>query len=650
MGSVHEEWLEKFIIDGDVNVFDTQDLSPSMEREIEDTKMSFKMARFIVGKEPSLMMYGGNVRNLILGIGTSQPDYDFIGDFDPDYIQNNFREFFVDRWDEVSTLRLNIFGRIFDFTWASDIQERLSINDINISNICLTEMGELIDYFGGIKSMQEGEIKIDDPFIKIENDPTRILRVIRFAAELGFKIEEETWSSIVSNSPKLLSSDIPEEDIVQIASLDAVSKQRVYEYLIKIGRFDIFQRLLDIRTTPQIFQLESVLNNNTSIKDVARMFPQDLLLVGGAVRDTIWGKRVNDFDFKIHTDVNTVIDTLERHGFRLRDDYNTAPGEYYISIFPGVVGVNINGVDIHISTASSFDLSEMIANGDLNFNCCAYDPHSMQIVNPEVVRQIAEKELRFANPANAVISPTIIFNALKQISRIPDITIPDETDAIIRFAIPQVVKFFSDNPHMHYLLNSLMGNLNTSSVLEYFSEEEKYIFNSITQKRELLKVGSHEFHSIGKDSLDPNDHAAILDLMKKGYGDHFDENKLFSGNVDSVIMKVSDGEIISCTTVDGERLYSVAAKSALEWARVIQEASAHNYNVWGTVDAGNTKVLALCHLGGLKIEMDPQVVNKILTNNTTKYRNGVCIEIRKGFPVFWNPEYPDDYPQVLVRS
>ena len=77
----------------------------------------------------------------------------------------------------------------------SSIREDLYRRDftINTMAICLNpeRFGELIDYFGGRKDLQAGLIRVLYNLSFVE-DPTRILRAIRFEQRYRFQIEPET--------------------------------------------------------------------------------------------------------------------------------------------------------------------------------------------------------------------------------------------------------------------------------------------------------------------------------------------------------------------------------------------------------------------------------------------------------------------------
>lgn len=67
-----------------------------------------------------------------------------------------------------------------------------------------THFGELVDPFGGIEDLEDGIIRTPlDPDITFSDDPLRMMRCVRFATQLKFFIEDETFEALTRNADRL---------------------------------------------------------------------------------------------------------------------------------------------------------------------------------------------------------------------------------------------------------------------------------------------------------------------------------------------------------------------------------------------------------------------------------------------------------------
>ena len=86
-----------------------------------------------------------------------------------------------------------------------DDQDRrdFTINAMAIE-INIEQGHQIIDPFGGLNDLERKIIKTPlDPDITFSDDPLRIMRAIRFACQLGFTIEEETFAAICRNKKRI---------------------------------------------------------------------------------------------------------------------------------------------------------------------------------------------------------------------------------------------------------------------------------------------------------------------------------------------------------------------------------------------------------------------------------------------------------------
>ncbi len=93
-----------------------------------------------------------------------------------------------------------------------------TINTLAIS-LNTTNFGALLDPFNGIGDLQNCIIRTPlDPDITYSDDPLRMLRAIRFAAQLNFLIEDKSLHAITKNSPRI----------------DIITRERIVDEIHKI--------------------------------------------------------------------------------------------------------------------------------------------------------------------------------------------------------------------------------------------------------------------------------------------------------------------------------------------------------------------------------------------------------------------------------
>lgn len=159
---------------------------------------------------------------------------------------------------------------ILDFIGLKDrdLIEDLKRRDFTINSIALdiSKEGGLIDPFEGMKDLEKGIIRPVSPD-SLNLDPLRILRAIRFALELGFKIDGKVWK------------------MAENLSLSNIAKERISYELLRImeqdGSYPYIKRLLKLGLLQEIFPraerlfkdyplLEHSLNTYKKIEDILR--------------------------------------------------------------------------------------------------------------------------------------------------------------------------------------------------------------------------------------------------------------------------------------------------------------------------------------------------------------------------------------------
>ena len=77
---------------------------------------------------------------------------------------------------------------------------------INALAVCLNKdrLGELVDPFDGLTDLAEGIVRTPcDPDITFSDDPLRMMRCVRFATQLNFRIDDSTFEALVRNKERI---------------------------------------------------------------------------------------------------------------------------------------------------------------------------------------------------------------------------------------------------------------------------------------------------------------------------------------------------------------------------------------------------------------------------------------------------------------
>ena len=128
---------------------------------------------------------------------------------------------------------------------------------INALAVCLNgaRFGELVDPFDGLADLEDGIIRTPlDPDITFSDDPLRMLRCVRFAAQLNFFIEDETFDALTRNADriKIISGERVQEELNKIMMTATPSKG-----LVELYRCGLLPRLL-----PELTALDIVEKRN----------------------------------------------------------------------------------------------------------------------------------------------------------------------------------------------------------------------------------------------------------------------------------------------------------------------------------------------------------------------------------------------------
>jgi len=184
----------------------------------------WKISERLIKSGYKAFIVGGAIRNSMLGCQVK--DWDVATDATPDKIRELFPE--MTRFNlKHGTVTLVSEGRHFEVTtfrgtegFSSSIEEDLAHRDLTFNAMAYNISNKrIIDPFGGKADISKKVVRaVLNPSERFQEDPLRMMRVIRFSLELGYAIEPETLMAIKSMAQ----------------AIDIVAKERVRDELLKI--------------------------------------------------------------------------------------------------------------------------------------------------------------------------------------------------------------------------------------------------------------------------------------------------------------------------------------------------------------------------------------------------------------------------------
>ncbi|MDD5013745.1 MAG: polynucleotide adenylyltransferase [Atribacterota bacterium] len=153
------------------------------------------------------LVVGGCIRNLVMG--EEVHDWDITTKATPEEISRAFKEFKVipvgKKFGTVTIVTNHINYEVSTFKKNKSVPnpnllEDLRHRDFTVNALAWREGEGVIDYFNGLEDIKQKIIGgVEDPVERIKEDPLRMLRAIRLACELDFKIDKATLRAIEKN-------------------------------------------------------------------------------------------------------------------------------------------------------------------------------------------------------------------------------------------------------------------------------------------------------------------------------------------------------------------------------------------------------------------------------------------------------------------
>lgn len=180
---------------------------------------------------------GGCVRDYIYG--KAPKDWDVTTSLEPDEIIGLFSDKYpvLPTGLQHGTVTIMIGGEGYEITtyrtdgeyedgrhpskvvFVKSLEEDLARRDFTMNAIAYSPVHGFKDPYNGRDDIRDGIIRaVGSPLQRFEEDALRMMRAVRFSAQLGFDIEKETWNGIISKKTNILN----------------VSSERIHDELCKI--------------------------------------------------------------------------------------------------------------------------------------------------------------------------------------------------------------------------------------------------------------------------------------------------------------------------------------------------------------------------------------------------------------------------------
>ncbi len=223
---------------------------------------------------------GGYPRDKILGITskdidicTSAKPKEIMEIFDTDKVNDisygSVKVIYKNALFDVTTFRKDIKyennRKPIKIRYVDDLKKDLLRRDFTVNTICIDASGELIDLLNARQDLDRHIIKmVGNPRHRLKEDSLRILRAIRFAANLDFLIDDKTKYYIKKYAYLLtkLSGSRKREELDKIFS--SRNKEKGRELLIQLGldKYLGLNNLKDINLCDDILGIWSQIDTN----------------------------------------------------------------------------------------------------------------------------------------------------------------------------------------------------------------------------------------------------------------------------------------------------------------------------------------------------------------------------------------------------
>lgn len=290
-----------------VGVVTRLDLLHAYKKTVEDLKAYQKSIRLPEDVKPLLeqvgkiavelgakaYLVGGVVRDLLLG--KKVWDLDFVVEGPAIEVAKRLAEAYgvdLHPFPEFGTAHLRIEDYKIEFATTrretyphpgsypqvefASLKEDLLRRDFTINAMAVSvnpqDFGTLIDYFGGLRDLRDGIIRVLHPLSFVE-DPVRILRALRFAGRFDFKLSKSTQKLLIQAVESSMLQKAPKGRLYNELRL-ALREENFYSILKLYRKYGVLNRLIpEFRESPALWERLDMLREVINWHKVE--FPQE---------------------------------------------------------------------------------------------------------------------------------------------------------------------------------------------------------------------------------------------------------------------------------------------------------------------------------------------------------------------------------------
>lgn len=202
--------------------------------------------------------------------------------------------------------------------FVKTLREDLARRDFTINAIAYNEEYGIQDYFYGISDLNNKIIRtVGDPVLRFNEDALRMLRAVRFSAQLGFTIDENTFESIkkVSSNIVYISKERVRDELNKIILSDNtkfvdLKNSKLLDYLIPELNYINSDKLLQLNNMKNdiILRLAVLLMNlgEDVAEDVLKRFRYD----NNTIRNVILLIKYKDFDLDSTINIKRMLNII----------------------------------------------------------------------------------------------------------------------------------------------------------------------------------------------------------------------------------------------------------------------------------------------------------------------------------------------------